>query len=138
MSLRQSYNLEGGSGIDISAYSLPVQLFLYMFFPLFTPPFTALSFVASIENTIFLLVSIYLLFLLLTRKRATSLTLFLSSYSVVSLICLAVTTSNTGIALRQKWMFLPALLVLTLIMASKPFSRPLQSDHLLIEHPNTR
>jgi predicted neutral ceramidase superfamily lipid hydrolase len=130
VSTMQSNNLGGVSSLDISAFPLPLQLLLYMFLPLFTPPFTPLSLIASVENLSFVVLFAYLLVLVFTRPKITPSTLFLSSYSALSLFCLAITTSNTGIALRQKWMFFPALIILTLIMASKPSSFESDSDSL--------
>lgn len=119
VSTRQSLNLEGSSGIDISSYPFFFQPLLYLFLPIFTPPYTILSLVASFENLTFAILLVYLLFLLFTRSSWTPFKIFLLSYSLCALFFLSITTSNTGIALRQKWMFLPALVILTISSASR-------------------
>lgn len=111
---RQSYNLEGGSSVDIASMSYPMQMFTYIFRPL---PFEAHSVVAlltSFENTIFLGLFIYLLFKTRLKLgyyvKGKNLWLFLYAFFTCSI--LAVTTANLGIATRQKWMFMPVLLYL--------------------------
>lgn len=112
---RQSYNQEGGGGVDISSMSLPMQLFTYLFRPLPFEAYGLASFAASIDNLVLLmliaiagykwLVSSY------SRHRG-ALTLWL--YSLSTWAVLSITTANLGIAVRQKWMFAPALIYLSL------------------------
>lgn len=109
---RQGINNHGGGGIDTSSMSLPLKIFSYMFRPL---PFEANSFItliASIENSILLLLFIYLFYssksrlkLLILDKR-----LWLTTYIVLASIMLSYGLSNLGIAARQKWMFMPILI----------------------------
>lgn len=111
---RQGYNLEGGSSVDIASMSYPMQMFTYVFRPL---PFEAHSIVAlitSIENTILLLLLLYISFkskfnlrILLKDKN-----LWLFTYAFLTCTVLALTTANLGIATRQKWMFMPVVLYL--------------------------
>lgn len=111
---RQGYNLEGGSSVDIASMSYPMQMFTYVFRPL---PFEAHSIVAlitSIENTILLLLLLYISFkskfnlrILLEDKN-----LWLFTYAFLTCTVLALTTANLGIATRQKWMFMPVVLYL--------------------------
>ena len=111
---RQGYNQGGGSSLDISSMSYPMQLFTYIFRPL---PFEAHSIVAlitSIENTILLLL---FLFILIKSKLnlsafAKDKNLWLSLYVFITCTMLALTTANLGIATRQKWMFMPVLIYL--------------------------
>ena len=113
---RQNYNWKGyGGGIDISSMSLPMQMFTYLFRPL---PFEAHSFsvlMASIDN-VFLL---YLSFMGLFAKIKGGVThpnfnlVFTWVYGGGALLILSMTTAtNLGIAMRQKWMFLPFFIVL--------------------------
>lgn len=111
---RQSYNRGGGSSLDISSMSYPMQMFTYVFRPL---PFEAHSIVAlitSIENTFLLLLFLFISFkskfnlrVLLENKN-----LWLFTYAFLTCTILAITTANLGIATRQKWMFMPVLLYL--------------------------
>ncbi|MWC18601.1 hypothetical protein GQO11_07995 [Acinetobacter johnsonii] len=113
---RQNSNLSGGSSVDISSMSLPMQMFTYLFRPLPFEAHSMFALLASLDNIILLL-----LFLLgakaLIRKSQPSIDssrIFLWSYFYISLIILATTTANLGIAMRQKWMFIPCVIFLLL------------------------
>lgn len=111
---RQGYNQSGGSSLDISSMSYPLQMFTYIFRPL---PFEAHSIVAlvtSVENTILLLLFLYISFRTKFRVNAfiVGKNLWLFAYFFLTCTILALTTANLGIATRQKWMFMPALLYL--------------------------
>ena len=111
---RQGYNLEGGSSLDISSMSYPMQMFTYIFRPL---PFEAHSIVAlvtSIENTILLLLFIYIFFKSKFNFKPfiNDKNLWLFIYVFLTCTILAITTANLGIATRQKWMFMPVLIYL--------------------------
>lgn len=113
---RQSYNLEGGSSVDISSMILPMQMLTYLFRPL---PFEAnslFSLLASIDNIILIILFILGIFSILKRERPSveSNRIFLWIYFYLSLIVLATTTANLGIAMRQKWMFIPFMIFLFL------------------------
>lgn len=110
---RQGYN-QGGAFVDISSMSYPMQMFTYVFRPL---PFEAHSIVAlitSIENTILLLLYIYIA--IKTKFKINTFivgkNLWLFTYFSLTCTILALTTANLGIATRQKWMFMPVLLYL--------------------------
>ncbi|AZN65668.1 hypothetical protein CFH90_17245 [Acinetobacter johnsonii] len=118
---RQGHNLEGGSSVDISSMSLPMQLFTYLFRPL---PFEANSIfalAASVDNMILLL--LFMLGIIAIFKKSKPLVesnrAFLWIYAVIVLFILATTTANLGIAMRQKWMFAPILIFL-LISVIRP------------------
>ena len=128
---RQGYNLEGGSSVDIASMSYPMQMFTYVFRPL---PFEAHSIVAlitSIENTILLLLLLYISFkskfnlrILLEDKN-----LWLFTYAFLTCTVLALTTANLGIATRQKWMFMPVVLYL-LIYAYHDYTAKKNKDYV--------
>lgn len=118
---RQGHNLEGGSSVDISSMSLPMQLFTYLFRPL---PFEANSIfalAASVDNIILLF--LFLLGTIAIFKKSKPLVesnrAFLWIYAMIVLFILATTTANLGIAMRQKWMFAPILIFL-LISVIRP------------------
>lgn len=112
--IRQSYNQQGGGGIDISTMSLPVQMFTYIFRPLPMDAHSVSALFASIDNLF-----LFLLFLLFLRgiyknkniKNEYNI-IFMVSFIMATWLILAVTTANLGIAIRQKWMFLPFLIFL--------------------------
>lgn len=110
----QGHNQQGGGAVDISSMPLPMKMFSYGFRPL---PFEARSFVqllASLDNMIIL----YLLFLGLKARSAvknlqlTGNRVFMWWYVGISWVLLSMTTANLGIAMRQKWMFVPILMFL--------------------------
>lgn len=120
---RQGYNMEGGGGIDLASMSLPMQLFSYMFRPMIFEATTIFAVSAAIDNLI--LVFLFVLGVLsILRGRKSSVTesrAFIWVYVSVSWFVLATSTSNLGIALRQKWMFAPMfiLFMISVIGANK-------------------
>jgi hypothetical protein len=114
--VRQVNNLDGGSSLDISHYSLPLQVFTYLYRPLFDAR-GAFGLVVSLEN-IFLL-SLSLLFAAFIPRilRAGPKAFFLRFNFIfwsAATLTLAATTANLGIASRQKTMVLPSLILLLL------------------------
>ena len=116
ISTRQSYNQEGGLGIDITTMSPPLQIFAYLFLPLFEVP-GILGTLASIENLALLLFFLFFLgpnlatLLKTTKFEVRAHVLF----ACVATIVLATTTANLGISLRQKYMIFPSFFALGLI-----------------------
>ena len=133
---RQKENLDGASSVDINNMSLVVKLFTYFFRPL---PFEAHNFAAlaaSLDNVVLLLMLFLSLRLVLKRKNFQtdidkSGRIFLWTYSFSAWVILSMTTANLGIAMRQKWMFAPMLIVLTL----SALSRAYKSDRILRSNP---
>lgn len=112
--IRQNANLLGGGAIDIQQLSFGSQLFAYMFRPLFFDVKNTLGVVASFENAILLGIvagSVVMLFALI-RRQATFFVRFNLLYALSGWGVLAMLTSNLGISVRQKTMFLPSLLAL--------------------------
>jgi hypothetical protein len=143
---RQSYNMEGGGGIDIANMSLPEQLFAYMFRPLFFEINSAFSAAAAFDNLIllFLFVTGGLTMLKGRRSGLGESRLFMWIYALMAWGILAMTTANLGIALRQKWMFAPMLIFLfiSVIGRRKPL-RPVEQYfgsvvHASAEHATDR
>ncbi len=92
------------SGIDISNYSLGLQLFTFIYRPLFFDAPGLLGIVVSIENVFYLLITLRLLNFQGIRYLFTSSFLVKSaffSFLTVS-IALAQVSGNLGIAIRQK------------------------------------
>ena len=111
---RQNSNQGGGSSIDLQSMSYPVQMFTYVFRPLPFDAHSALALFTSIENTILLILFLYVLF-----KNKFRLNYFIEGknawlliYAFLTCSMLAITTANLGIATRQKWMFMPILIYL--------------------------
>ncbi|WP_199748548.1 hypothetical protein [Candidimonas sp. SYP-B2681] len=122
---RQSVNTQGGSSIDISSMSLPMQLYSYLFRPL---PFEAgsiFALAASADNLLLLFLIVAGSFKMLKRNKQVSDTnrTFLWIYSLLSWLVLAMTTANLGISVRQKWMFAPMLILLFISVLGKSRQR---------------
>ena len=111
---RQSYNQGGGSSLDIASMSYPMKMFTYIFRPLPFEAHSAVALVTSLENTILLLLFIYIVFKTKFNFRSfvQDKNLWLFTYIFLTCTILAMTTANLGIATRQKWMFMPVLLYL--------------------------
>lgn len=113
---RQSVNLEGGSSIDISSMNIALRLFYCAFGPLFVGVGGIMGLVASLENLMILGV------VLRGGINKYKVSIDLPSgakwfYLVFALTCWVIfsnTTANLGIALRQKWMYMPMLLLFVL------------------------
>lgn len=111
---RQSYNQGGGSSLDISSMSYPMQMFTYIFRPLPFEAHNMLALITSIENTLLLILFLYIVlksnfnFKYWFQDK----NLWLFTYFFLTCTILAVTTPNLGIASRQKWMFMPILIYL--------------------------
>lgn len=113
---RQSVNLDGGGAVDISSMILPLQMFVYGFGPLFIGAGGLMGYVASVENAFLLLVVLFAVGSI--RRGKTSLPetakWFYLFFALALWIIFATTTANLGIALRQKWMFMPMMLIFCL------------------------
>lgn len=119
---RQSYNTSGGSSLDISSMSFPMQIFTYLFRPLPFEATSILALLASLDNLILLILSFIGLFSFIKKNIPSieSNRIFLWFYFFICLSVLAMTTANLGIAMRQKWMFVPVFIFLLLsIIGSK-------------------
>lgn len=118
---RQTYNQSGGGGVDISSMSLPMQLFTYLLRPMPTEAQSVFQFASSLDNCVLLLVfSLGIFGLLKLRVPDVSASrLFLWIYSLTCWCVLAMTTANLGIAVRQKWMFMPMLIFLLVSLVGK-------------------
>ena len=111
---RQSYNTEGGGGIDIASMSLPMQLFSYLFRPVIFEARNVFALAASLDNLLLLGLFVVGGFALLRGGKSglSENRTFMWAYALGSWLVLAMTTANLGIALRQKWMFVPMLIFL--------------------------
>lgn len=121
---RQGYNQEGGGGMDISSMSFPMQLFTYAFRPLPFEAHNLMALLSSIDNLVLLFVcslGLYGWFRNGVQGNGANV-VFLVVYIIGAWSILAVTTANLGIAVRQKWMFMPYLILLAFCCLQKvPF-----------------
>jgi hypothetical protein len=114
---RQGDNLDGGTSVDISTYSFPMQFFTYMFRPLFLDASGGLALVVSVENLLYLGLCLYLtpdVFRALWHGHGGFFMRFNFVFWLAATSILAATTANMGLAIRQKTMVLPSLLLVLL------------------------
>jgi hypothetical protein len=111
---KQNHNMGGGSSIDIASLSLPMKMFTYIFRPLPYEAHNVTALLASVDNILLLGLVIFSIKYIRHKNLKYDPTnrLFLWFYTVGSLLILSLTTANLGIAMRQKWMFLPMLIYL--------------------------
>jgi hypothetical protein len=112
---RQNSNLEGSSSIEISSMPLPLQMFTYLFMPLFiNTPRSMMALIVSTDNSLLLLWVLKNTFNLFSLKNSIKKReiLFNIFYTILALLLLSTTTANSGIAIRQKTMFLPSFILL--------------------------
>lgn len=135
---RQSYNMEGGGGVDISSMSLPMQLFTYMFRPTFLEINSIFSVAAALDNALLLFLFVVGGWALCkSRHHSLGNRVFMWAYVIGAWVILSMVTANLGIALRQKWMFAPMLifLLISVIGKKKPTDIPVGSDFNQIIQP---
>lgn len=118
---RQSFNMEGGGGIDISSMNLFEQLVAYMFRPFAFEVNNIFTAAAAFDNTILLSLFVAFSFNVFSGRKSIlkENRVFLWVYACLTWTLLAMTTSNMGIALRQKWMFAPVLIFLIISLMGK-------------------
>ena len=117
--VRQGYNIDGGGSLDIGSLSIFNKIFTHGFRPLPYEAHNFLSFMSSIDNMLLLIVfSLSLFSALFFKGKKFSLNLshpkenrwFLLIFSLSVMITSSMITSNLGISVRQKWMYMPILL----------------------------
>ncbi len=119
----------GNYSIDMNSLNVPLRLFAYMFRPLFLDSNGLLGIVASIDNLVLLSIFIYPILLAVTKKRIpiinfSSVNIFLIIFICFSWFFLSSTTSNLGLALRHKLMF-----VVPLVYSLTTITKGLRTDN---------
>lgn len=118
---RQAYNVTAGAGLDLASMSLAAKLVTYIFRPLPYEATNLSALAASLDNVFLLLVFWVGIWGMISRRKGSRFqnSSFLFFFATTAWALLAITTANLGIAVRQKWMFLPMLLFLMLSFAGK-------------------
>lgn len=136
--LQAGRNMEGGSSVSISEMSLPVRAFSYLFRPMIVDADGLLGLVVSLENLV--LLTIVLAAVLSLGRNRSSLSkwqiAFYLTFSAASLLLLSNTTANLGIAVRQKWMFLPMILTLAISIVGRPKLSAGAASELELKRPS--
>src|SRR4051794_17231418 len=110
---RQERNMGGGSSIDISGMNPVLRLFSYLYRPLPNEAAGFSQLAASLDNVmLILLTGIGIAAIVrggfVRTFRTQSIKLL---YGLACLVLLSQVTANLGLAMRQKWMLVPALFV---------------------------
>ncbi len=126
---------EGNNSISLVGMPFPLKLFSFMFRPLFFDANNFYTLLMSFENFILILIFIYPIFKMLKYLKfkylaINSLTVFLTLYSIIGWLFYSLTIANLGTANRYKLMFLPALILLSLIISEKSKSS-ISNDRLI-------
>ncbi|MEO2058726.1 MAG: hypothetical protein ABGW76_01480 [Mesonia sp.] len=105
-----------GSSVDISSYPFPLKIFTFLYRPLFFDINGVMAIIASFENLLLLILSWKFLRLnpIKMFKKGNYLVKGLFIFLVIGAVSFSLILSNLGIMLRQKNMFIPALLFICL------------------------
>ncbi|SCX94470.1 hypothetical protein SAMN05192588_0373 [Nonlabens sp. Hel1_33_55] len=121
-----------GSGLDVSSYPLPLKIFTFLYRPLFFDINNALAVVASFENLILLVLTLKYLASKPFRafKKGSYHIKALLIFLVLGAVSFSFILGNLGIMLRQKNMFMPALIftVMWAISYQFQFSKAIRSS----------
>ncbi|MDN4753733.1 hypothetical protein QYZ87_04195 [Porphyromonadaceae bacterium W3.11] len=116
---------EGGSTVNMQGKNIIVKWTSYLFRPLFFDARNLLTFLASLENTVWVLLFFYYIKSCAERKRLRyekdrlSFFYWFSIFSILSIsIPNAAIMYNLGLAMRQKYMFFPFVLMVIFILKS--------------------
>jgi hypothetical protein len=116
--MMQGQNRFGGSSYDVSEYSTFLQVFTYLFRPFFES-LALTSLAVSIDNLLYFSIFLWVIIniKLISFKDPEMLFLILS-FCIFSLI-MGFTIANLGLALRQKIMIMPFLLLIFIVLMAK-------------------
>lgn len=105
-----------GSSVDISSYPLPLKIFTFLYRPLFFDINGVMAIVASFENLLLLVLSWKFLKLnpIKVFRKGNYMVKALCIFLTIGAVSFSLILSNLGIMLRQKNMFIPALLFICL------------------------
>jgi hypothetical protein len=111
----------GGSTIDISNYNIFIRMIFYLYRPLFYDAYNITTFVSSIENLLYLIISISMIrlsFIKFIVKEGTLFMRFNILFMISGLIILSSSTANLGTAFRQKNMLTLSLISMFILFTA--------------------
>lgn len=105
-----------GSSVDISSYPYPLKVFTFLYRPLFFDINGVLAIVASFENLLLLVLSwkLFRINPIKIFKAGNYMVKSLFIFLIIGSLSFSLILGNMGIMLRQKNMFIPALLFICL------------------------
>ena len=130
----------GGTSIDMKSMNPVLRILTYMFRPLFFDANGIFGIMSSLDNLILISIFTYpflklIFFSKIKKLEIKPFNLFLLLYTSLTWFLLASTTSNLGIALRHKLMFLPGLIILILDFSTKSNKNIYQTKRKFITNP---
>jgi hypothetical protein len=120
---RMTMNIEGTTSVNLESMSVPTRLISYLYRPLFFDIEGFQGLIVSLENAALLALTFSAALIFFLKPNSVPFSgayLFFSLYSSLCLLLLASTTANLGIAIRQKWMFLPMTIIIAISILSRP------------------
>jgi hypothetical protein len=113
---RQTKNTMGGSSLDITGMNPAMRLFTFIYRPLPREASGADQLAASVENLLLIAVTAVGLVIVYRAGPLRVLRRYgvAATYGLLCVVLLSQITANLGLATRQKWMALPALLFVVL------------------------
>lgn len=113
---RQTQNTAGGSSLDITAMNPAMRLFTFVYRPLPNEAAGPDQIAAAMENILLLAVTVFGLIVLYRAGPVRMIRRYgiAATYGFACVLLLSQVTANLGLAMRQKWMALPALLLVIL------------------------
>ncbi|HEX8216760.1 MAG TPA: hypothetical protein VF577_04780 [Allosphingosinicella sp.] len=117
LSGREEITQRAQEGMNTAVLDAPfvVKLFSLLFRPFFFDSTSSMGYVASMENVVFMMIFIIMLFRLknvLGLTRSIAFVRYCLFFAVIVTLFLTVTYYNIGLGLRQRMMFVPAVLVI--------------------------
>jgi hypothetical protein len=113
---RQEQNVSGGSSIDLIGMSPPARVVSFLYRPMPNEAANIEQLAASLDNLLLIALSLATLmwtyragFGRVFRQQSMAFT-----YGLMSWVLLSQVTANLGLATRQKWMLVPALMLVAL------------------------
>ena len=102
-----------GSGVDISGLPYPLQVLTFLYRPLFFDAHNVLALLASVENVVWLVLSLNFLNNRPMRVFKNSHLVILATflYWIIGALAFAPVLGNLGIIIRERNMFLPGFII---------------------------
>jgi hypothetical protein len=138
LSHRASDLTKATSGVDITNYSLPLQLFTFLYRPLFFDAPGVLGLIVSVENVFYLIISVQLF---LTPKGLRYLVAgpLLVKSAILSFLTISVAlaqiSGNLGLAIRQKSQVMILLMFVILAFLDSEKLKQLSAKKRKIKRP---
>ena len=124
----------GGTAVDLSSMNIFERLFTYMFRPFFIDANGLFGLVSSVDNLILFLIFTFPFLKLVIASKVKKLdfapkNIFFLVYTSLTWFFLSTSTSNLGLALRHKLMFLPCLIILILDLSTSSSNQLRSKKH---------